>query len=360
MPLNVLIIGLGLIGGSLGLALRQSPLVDQIIGYDIDKDNIRRALEIGAIDCDSELPAGVKNADIIILCTPLSCFESILISIKPHLRPGTIVTDTGSTKQRVMNMFTEILPEQVWGIGGHPMAGSEIKGIKGADRYLFENAVYVITPSNDTPEDAADILLNLFASTGARMKTMAANQHDHLVATISHIPHVAAVSLVNLTKGDNDCLMMAAGGFRDTTRIASSDSAIWEDILLFNRDQVLIQLEELTLNLDNIKRALETEDRAAIRNMLKTAKDIRDKIPAIRKGLLPGFSDLICIVPDKPGIIGKIGALLGKHDINIVDIEILRAREGDGGTMRIGVPSADDAGKAVNILESMGIKAWTR
>jgi prephenate dehydrogenase len=261
---------------------------------------------------------------------------------------------------KVMDTFSAMLPENVWGIGGHPMAGSEMKGILGADRYLFENAVYVLTPSSNTPADILDNLIEIMKSTGARIKIMKAAQHDELVATVSHIPHITAVSLVNLTRGNNESLVLAAGGFRDTTRIASSGSGIWEDILISNRDQLLTKLDELIIGLEKFKEALNQGDRDSIRDMLEQARDIRDKIPGISKGLLPGFSDIVCIVPDKPGMIGQIGAVLGEYGINIVDIEILRAREGDGGTMRLGVPLAEDALRAVKVLESMNIKAWVK
>lgn len=360
MPYNVLIVGVGLIGGSLGLSLRESPLINKIIGFDTDELSLAKALEIGAIDGRAELYEGVRMANIIILCTPLSSFLPILLYIKPYLRPGTIITDVGSTKQYVMNMFSELLPDTVWGIGGHPMAGSEIKGIPGADRYLFENAVYVLTPTPSTPEEITNKLADLLASTGARMKVMTASHHDEVVATVSHIPHIAAVSLVNLTGGNDDQLMMAAGGFRDTTRIASSDSKIWEDILFSNRSQVLGKLGELINNLQNFHNMLASEDREVVSQHLESAKQIRDKIPAIRKGLLPVFCDIICIVPDSPGIIGEIGSLLGEYAINIVDIEILRAREGDGGTMRLGVPSLEAAHQAVKVLQARNIKAWVR
>jgi prephenate dehydrogenase len=360
MSFNVLIVGVGLIGGSLGLALHESPLVDKIIGYDTDQASLIKAQESGAIDFSTGLYEGIEMAGLVILCTPLSTFPSLLSSIKPYLKPGTIVTDVGSTKLQVMSAFAALLPENVWGIGGHPMAGAEIKGILGADRYLFENAVYVLTPADNTPADALQNLLEIVNSTGARIKIMEAAQHDELVATVSHIPHIAAVSLVNLTGGNNDCLVLAAGGFRDTTRIASSGSGIWEDILISNRDQLVVKLDELMLGLDKFKKALNTGDKDSIRDMLEEARDIRDKIPGISKGLLPGFSDIVCIVPDKPGMIGQIGAVLGEYGVNIVDIEILRAREGDGGTMRLGVPLAEDADRAVKILQSMDIKAWVK
>lgn len=357
---NIFIIGLGLIGGSLGLALKQSDRAVRILGHDTDKTAIARALAMGAIDEEAPIHKGVTESDLIILCSPISTYVSLLLAMRPYLRPGSVITDIGSTKQAVMNMFEELLPDFVWGIGGHPMAGSEIQGINGADRYLFENAVYILTPPADVPDQVMTGLTGLIEVTGARIKIMSPDRHDEIVATISHIPHIAAASLVNLTNGDNETLMMAAGGFRDITRIASSNSGLWEDILLSNRGKLEGKLAHYITLLQEFKQALVEEDVELIKEKLESARNIRNRIPGIRKGLLPNFCDIICIVPDRPGIIGEIGALLGSRGINIVDIEILRAREGDGGTMRLGLPLLEDAHQAVKLLRSIDVKAWVR
>ncbi len=358
MQVNLLIIGTGLIGGSLGLALKGSPLINRIYGYDPNKESLQTAISIGAIDEAADLVTGASQAEIIFLCSPLSYYQEIITQINPVLRPGTIVTDVGSTKQEVMEIFKS-LPSGVWGIGGHPMAGSEIKGINGADRYLFENAVYGLTPAG-VPQEPVDKLIEIIRVTGARIKILDAVLHDELVATVSHVPHLAAVALVNLTEGTEDNLSMAAGGFRDTTRIASSNPKLWEDILLFNRFHILNKLDKLTDILDNIKKTIEQEDNEKLLEILNRAKNIRDEIPHARKGLIPSYHDVVCIVPDEPGIIGKLGYILGTQDINIVDIEILRVREGDGGTIRIGVPTDTQAAQAVKLLQNHKIKAWVR
>lgn len=356
--MNILIIGTGLIGGSLGLALKDSPIVNYVYGFDVNEESLKTAQEIGAIDEGVDLITGASQSDIIFLCSPLSRFQEIISAITPVLKPGTIITDVGSTKREVMKIF-ESLPENIWGIGGHPMAGSEIKGINGADRYLFENAVYVITPGR-TPEAQVDKLIAIIKATGARIIILDELTHDQIVATVSHVPHLAAVALVNLTEGRKDNLIMAAGGFRDTTRIASSNPELWEDILFSNNEQVLKQLEHLISILEDMKDKIAQKDSKGLLEILKTAKNIRDEIPHIRRGLIPSYDDIVCIVPDEPGIIGKLGFILGQEKINIVDIEILRVREGDGGTIRIGVPTAEEANQAVKLLSSYGIKAWVR
>lgn len=360
MPNSILIIGPGLIGGSLGLSLHDSPGIKKIMGCDTNKDTLKKALQIGAIDEAVSLQQGVQQADIIFICTPLRFYQSLLREIKSDLKAGTIISDTGSTKVEVMKAFQEELPSEVWAIGGHPMAGSETKGIDGADRYLFENAVHVLTPADNTPQSVIDILVDILKPGGARFKIMDAAKHDQLVASISHIPHLAAASLVNLTKADPDTLMLAAGGFRDTTRIASSNPELWEDILFSNRDAVIDKLDDLINELISVKKSLQLQDHQTLVDKLSFARETRNKIPRIRKGLLPAFHDIVCIVPDKPGIIGQLASILGKENINIVDIEVLRAREGDGGTIRLGIPSLEDACQAVELLQANSIKSWIR
>lgn len=356
--MKLLIIGTGLIGGSLGLALKDSPLINYIYGYEPDQEALQTALAIGAIDEAVDLKTGAALADIIFLSTPLSFFAPIIAEISPTLRPGTIVTDVGSTKEEVMKIFKN-LPPGVWGIGGHPMAGSEIKGINGADRYLFENAVYGLTPGKEPPE-VLEKLIEVITATGAKIKILDAVLHDELVATVSHLPHLVAVALVNLTAGEEDYLSMAAGGFRDTTRIASSNPQMWEDILLFNRTHILNKLDQLMDIFTDIKNTIKTEDNQKLQEILNQAKEIRDTIPRARKGIMPSYHDIVCIVPDEPGIIGRLGYILATENINIVDIEILRVREGDGGTIRIGLPSDIQASGAVELLQKHKIKAWIR
>lgn len=358
MSITVAIIGTGLIGGSLGLALHESPEVQSIIGIDNDYEALQRALQIGAIDAISSLE-GVREAQVVFLCTPLETYPSLIAAAADYIRPGTIVTDVGSTKQKVMEWMGD-MPEGVHIIGGHPMAGSEIQGIQGADRYLFENAVYVLTPGPKTAPEVTRQLTDLLSVTGAKIKIMEASLHDQMVASISHIPHLAAVSLVNLTEGHPDTLMLAAGGFRDTTRVASSSPSLWKGILTTNRSAVVEGLDRLIDHLAQLRSALENDDQDKLLADLTRAQRIRSQIPHGQKGLLPAMCDVICIVPDQPGIIGNLGRILGYHNINIVDIEILRVREGDGGTIRLGVASLEDGLRAVKALQDESIKVWLR
>lgn len=356
---EVLIIGIGLIGGSLGLALQGSELVRRITGVDAEPEVVAQALEIGAIDETASMQEAVERAGIIFLCTSPAAYPELLQQIRPWLRPGTLLSDVGSTKKDIVELFQD-LPPGVTGIGGHPMAGSETAGIQGADRYLFENAVYVLTPHQKAHNRAIDELTALLGATGARIQIMDAVLHDRIVARVSHIPHLAAVALVNLTGGDSNTMMMAAGGFRDTTRVASSNPALWEDIIFSNRGNIVAELDSLIAELAAMKDAIADNDSAAVRLRLQEAKRIRDQIPRLQRTYLGSTSDIICIVPDEPGIIGRLGQILGEYQVNIVDLEILRVREGDGGTIRIAVPDYEAATRAVAALQIRGIKAWTK
>ena len=253
---NILIVGVGLIGGSLGLALKGSPLINKLIGVDSDLIALQKAQELGAIDYYTSLSEGARQADIVILCTPINTFADIIEEIKDLLKPGTILTDTASTKQKVMENFSR-LPKHIFTIGGHPMAGGEAVGILNADKYLFENAVYVLTPAENTPPDVTASFQEILDIIGARIMIMEAGHHDEIVAVISHIPHIVASALVNLTHGDRDKLAMAAGGFRDTTRIASSNPELWQQILFSNRESVINGLIELITSLNSYKYMLE-------------------------------------------------------------------------------------------------------
>lgn len=276
------------------------------------------------------------------------------------LKPGAVVTDVGSVKKVVMEWFDRWLPASVCGIGGHPMAGSEKTGLAGADRYLFENAVYIMVVPPGTPSGVCQVLTDLISHTGAKIIRMDAEEHDRLVATVSHLPHLAAVALVNQAGRRPEALALAGGGFRDTTRVASSNPAMWEDILVFNKEAVLEQVDGLIEQLTRLRVCLVEANRTKLRQELDRARDLRESVPRGSRGVLPSACEVITVVPDRPGVIGHLGTILGEGGINIVDIEILRVREGDGGTIRLGVPSPQDGEQAVRLLRSAGIKAWMR
>lgn len=362
---KVTIIGLGLIGGSWGMALKRTRPEINICGVDIDSNTIQIGIETKCIDWGTlDIRQGVKDADLVVISTLVSSITKIAEEIAPYLKPGCIVTDVGSTKEEITGIVNDLLPITIHYVPGHPMAGSEAKGIIGADAYLFENAVYILTPVLTTNDHALLIIKELIESMGARVLNLSPYEHDLKVAAISHLPHVVAAALVNavslLEEEQGEIFKLSAGGFRDLTRIAGSQPEMWRDIFLQNRQGVLQSLSFFRQALDKIEKAIRQEDMEDIYEFLMKAKNERSKIPIKVKGILPEVYEIVVTVPDKPGIIGAIANLLGKEEINIIDIEILRVREGDGGTIRFGFQKADLRDRAVEILRNHGFIAKVR
>ena len=358
---QVTIVGLGLVGGSVAMALSQGRIVERVIGVDKDPEALRIALHTHAVNsATKDLKEGLKGSDLVILATPLSTMYALAPKMKPHLKEGCIVTDVGSTKEYLVKELEHILHPNIRYVGGHPMAGSERGGIQAADRYLFENAVYILTPTINSEQQAVSLLKNLLMKIGARVLTMTPHEHDNIIATVSHLPHLAASALVNTAGYAPEVLNFAAGGFRDTTRVASSESALWRDILAQNSHRVLKALKRFEEQLVFLRECIEAEDFAEIERYLTNAKKLREHIPQKQKGFLPSIYEVVVTVPDRPGMIGEMANILGKDDINIIDIEILRVREGEGGTIRLGFQSFEIAQAAEKILRQKGIIAKVR
>ncbi len=349
------IIGLGLIGGSLGIALNKAGFAQEIIGVDVDSQIVQQALEKKAITTGTtSFRTGVKDADLVIICVPAGSIYPVVKELLPHLKDNCIVTDVGSIKEDIVNMLEELCNGKCEFVGGHPMAGSEQKGIAAAHQYLFENAYYILTPTANTSQQGLDMVSRMIEATGANRILISPDVHDRIVAAISHLPHIVAVCLVNsvaqMTAPSVDPLSLAAGGFRDTTRIASSDPNLWRDICFGNKEKILSELEIFSKSLQRIQQALINDDQEDFVQCFQKAKLTRDKIPAKQKGLLPEIHGVLVTVPDQPGQIGLLAQILGQTDINILDIEILRVREGIGGTIKLGFISAEIAERACTTL----------
>lgn len=362
---KIAIIGVGLIGGSLGLALRRRGAARLITGVDRSATVLERAREIGAIDeGTTDLAEGVRDADMVVIATPIGATLEIADDLGPMLARGVVVTDVGSAKGVVCRRLREAIPDHATFIGGHPMAGSEGQGVEAADPYLFQNAVYVLTPDSDTPPDVLAGLREIIALTGAQIVTMPPDLHDRLVAAVSHLPQLVAVALVNTVAAaaeeTPEVLSMAAGGFRDTTRITASPPEIWLDILTANREAVLEMLRRFRTTLTEIEREVEEGDHEGLRRGLLDARRIREQLPRRPKGLLPAYFELVVTVQDRPGVIGGLAGLLGERGINIQDIEILRLREGEGGTIRLGFATEGECGEAFSFLKANGYKVQRR
>lgn len=238
------IAGLGLIGASIGLALKRSGLKDlEIVGFDLEYGQTGKARRAGVIDVESRSLAGVgQGAAIVVVATPISEFPRVFEEIAGDLEPGTVVTDTASTKANVMRWAEELLPEGVSFVGGHPIAGKETSGLEAADAALFEGRPWAVVPSVRASEGAVQAVENLIQLVGAQPVLVDAAEHDSYLAAISHLPLVVAAALFSLAKDSRawqDLAMLAGPGFRDTTRLASSNPAMGQDIVLTNRENIL-------------------------------------------------------------------------------------------------------------------------
>lgn len=354
---TIAIVGVGLIGGSLGLAFKRVGAVRRVIGVS-RSETVERAVALGAIDDGVDygaLSAGVAEADAVFLCTPISRILELLPETLAVAKEGSVVTDVGSTKQVICECAREHARSGVVFVGGHPMAGSEGRGIEAADPFLFQNAIYVLTP-NDGDEEAAEGLGSLLSVTGARTLVLDASTHDTVVSAISHLPQLLATSLVGMV-GRLDtpkglALRMAAGGFRDMTRIASSPYEMWRDICLTNIDAIRNSASLLHEALEGVLSRLESD---ALAEDFSFAQKTRAAIPTDGKGFLTSLHDLRLMVEDRPGVIAEIGSTLADAEINIRDFEILKVREGEGGSIRLAFGSEEDAAEARRLLEACGM-----
>lgn len=270
------IIGLGLIGGSLGLALRSSGY--KVIGCSRSRDTVSRALARGVIDHAAESPEeAAASAEMVILATPVLAMEEALRQISRTLKPGAVVTDTASTKREVLGWAKRYLPRGVNFIGGHPMAGREIWGLEAATPDLFRDAVYCITPAADASPEAVDRVVEMVSRIGARPFFIEAEEHDYLTAGISHLPLLLSVALtmtVAEVQGRERLLKLAATGFRDVTRLASGNPVMGRDILFTNRDMLRLWLHRIRERLNALERLL--EDREGLREELEKALSLRE------------------------------------------------------------------------------------
>jgi prephenate dehydrogenase len=263
---RVAIIGLGLIGASMGLALRQSRAAAQVTGFDLGKGVSDRARKIGAIDESFQaLGDAVRGAELVILATPVGAMRSLLQEVSSLLTPGTVVTDVASTKAQVITWAEEFLPETVAFVGGHPMAGKEVSGVDAADARLFERSIYCLTPTARTQPAAIKKVSVLIEVLGARVRFLEPVEHDGQVASISHLPFLASTALVNTVADGSswhDASLLASSGFRDITRLAAGNPEMYRDICLTNSEAIAYWLGEYIEYLQDLRERVARHDRS--------------------------------------------------------------------------------------------------
>ena len=287
---RVAILGLGLIGGSLGLALRSVASAEvHVTGYARRSETAELALKMGAVDVMAATPElAVADADFVFLCTPVLQMLPVAQRALPHMKTGAVLTDVGSTKRWFTEAIRPLLPIGVRYIGGHPMAGREKSGMEAATPDLFRDRWYLFTPAADTPENLLSQLRRLIESTGAMTAVLDEGDHDRITAVISHVPHLAAAALVHLLKKEKNPAETArfiGGGFRDTTRIASSDANMWADICMTNSGNIAASLDELAGVLTEAARLVRAGDRNGIHAYFSEAKSVRNTLLSQEKGV---------------------------------------------------------------------------
>ena len=361
---TISIVGVGLIGGSFGLALKSKGYNGEIIGVD-RPGNLENALGRHAIDrgyTREQFNEGVQNADLVFLCTPIQIILKQLKELAGYVKPGAVITDAGSIKRQIVEKAEADLPSHCDFIGSHPMAGSEFKGVSAADPFLFENATWVLTPNRPIAQPKIKALVTMLELIGAKVLIMQPRLHDEIAAAVSHLPQMAALALMNLAADKNDeshyFLKMAAGGFRDMTRIASSPYGIWESICSTNSDMIGSYIELYIEELKRIKELLSQSEE--LEHYFSKAAANRLSIPTDTKGFLHPQFEISVTAVDRPGVIAAMSTILAENRINIKDMEVLKIREDEGGTFRLAFASEADQLNAIDLLRAEGFDCRKR
>lgn len=353
---RIFIVGLGLIGGSLIQNIKHYHSNLHIVGYDSFQDHTDIALSMGIIDeIAPDFKTGAEKADLIILATPVQqsiIYGQTLLSI--NTKPGLIVTDTGSTKLGLSELEKELLQQDIHLIGGHPMAGSHKSGVINSKKHLFENAYYILIYDCPENKNAFEKIQSLLKNTKAKFIQMSAKEHDYVTGVVSHFPHIIASGLIHMNERNSHISQyiktLAAGGFRDITRIASSNPEMWRDITLENREHLVKLMENWIDQMKQTKEMIQEGNIALIHDFYESAKLYRDKLPVKEKGALTSTFDLYVDIPDKPGMISEVTKILGESDISITNIRILEVREDIMGALRLSFKSSYDRDRAIKSL----------
>ena len=357
-------IGLGLIGGSIAKALRKYEPEWHLVAYDPDRESLVDALSKKVIDgvCEEE-DARLLNADYLFLCAPVQYNIAYLEKVAGKLSPGCIVTDVGSVKGNIHDKVAELGLQSCF-IGGHPMAGSEKSGFISSNERILENAYYMITPAEEAPLPRITEFTDIVRGMGAIPMVITAEEHDFITAGVSHLPHIIASALVNLVSMlDNDAEYMktiAAGGFRDITRIASSSPVMWQQICLENRSNISNVLDDYIRLLIQIRYFIDTGDSDSLFNMFADSRDYRDSIDVTDNGLLRRSFVLYLDIADEAGGIAQVATILALDNISIKNIGIIHNREFEQGVLKIEFYEEDALERAKALLRRRNYTIYER
>ncbi|MBE5883141.1 MAG: prephenate dehydrogenase [Lachnospiraceae bacterium] len=351
-------IGLGLIGGSIARALREKLPDTIIIAYDINADTLIAAKEANIANITtSAIDESFRACDYIFLCAPVQKNDDNLAAVKAILSPDCLLTDVGSVKSDIHHAIDEAgLNAQF--IGGHPMAGSERVGFINSKAVLLENAYYILTPTAEIPATKVQAYKELVQTLGAIPLILSCKQHDYVTAAVSHLPHIIAASLVNLVH-DHDSAegimkMIAAGGFKDITRIASSSAVMWQQICLTNTDNISALLTAYIDSLSATREQLEGHDDSALYELFDSARIYRDSFINAASGPIKASYSITIDIADEPGALASIATILALNSISIKNIGIVHNREFEGGILRIEFYEEESIERSKSILSSKG------
>ena len=356
-------IGLGLIGGSIAKALRLALPKCTIIAYDMDST----ALALAKEDVADEVYNSVDNAfgacDIIFLCTPVDFNAEYLKQIRNIKKDTCIITDVGSVKKTIHDTVNELQLNDCF-IGGHPMAGSEHSGYMASRASLLENAYYILTPGASVSYTNVEKMQTLIKSIGAIPIVMTQEKHDKVTAAISHLPHMAAYALVNLIAASDDedetMKMIAAGGFKDITRIASSSAVMWQQICGENKEELISFMDAYIDSLTSLRNEIAGENASYLLEYFKDAKDYRDSFDEVISGPIKRSYRVAVSIPDEAGIIAKISGMFAKDGINLKNMGIVHNREFEEGVLRIEFYDEASLTRAVSILRNENYMIFIR
>lgn len=357
-------IGLGLIGGSLVKTIRRLHPNISIIASSGRQSTITCAFEAGLIENrENAAIESFASCDYIFLCAPVQQNAGYIKQLKHIIKPSCILTDVGSVKGDIHKVVADLHMESRF-IGGHPMTGSEQTGLSNATAYLLENAYYILTPTAQVKKDRVEEFREFIRSLGAIPMVLDSNTHDAATAAISHLPHVLAAALVNFVRQsdtpDETMKTIAAGGFKDITRIASSSPVMWEEICTANQTQILYMLDAFDQLLSSIRASIASSDSCGIREFFQSAKDYRDSLMVTPKGPGQTVFELYCDLIDEAGGIATIATILASNHISIKNIGIIHNREFEEGVLKIELYEKSSYDRTIALLRKYHYTVYER
>ena len=275
------IIGVGLLGASLAKACKERDLVEEVAGYGRNRENLEKARALKIIDhCPADLAEAVKDADLIVLCTPVTTIIPLIQNMIARIRPGALITDVGSVKEPIVKEAEKLVPKGVFFVGSHPIAGGENSGLEASTANLYQGAKCIVTPTDKTNNSALEKISALWQAVGMQIINLSAEEHDFVFGAVSHLPHIVVYALMNTlgslrTQDNREVTAFSGAGLKDITRIASSDPVMWRDICLSNRNHSLDLIDRFQKKLDEIRSTIEKGDGQALKEEFIAANKYR-------------------------------------------------------------------------------------